>query len=486
MQLKVLHKYLLKSYLPPFFLTLFIGVFVFFLIHVFTYMDDLIGKGMGFWVLIEFFSYSFITFIPVAMPLAVLLSSIMTFGSLAENYELAAMKASGLSLFKIIKPILAFIILLAFVTFAFNNFILPEITLKSARLLWDIRQSKPSISIKEGIFYNQLNGYSIKIDKKSKDGQTLKKLSIYSHVDGMGNNIQLYADSGTMRTSGDTNYLQLKLMNGIRYQDVMQEESHKRTHPLMQLLFREMIVNIDMSDFKMKHTKEELFKGHHEMMNIWQINNELDTFKLDIEKKQGYLKKQYKNYFLSRTYHTSSISENKPHQNLREFYKMLDMEQFQRSVENAQNLVRNSSGFIDTINSEIDGKNIDITQYRMGWHKKISISFACLILFFVGASLGAIIRKGGMGLPVVVAVIFFLLYYIVSIVYQDLVIEGVYNVTFGSWFPLILFLPIAVFLTFKAAKDSALFDLSYYIDFIKKIASIFKKKSANENTANMQ
>jgi lipopolysaccharide export system permease protein len=459
---------------------------VFFLIHVFTYMDDLIGKGMGFWVLMEFFTYSFVTFIPVAMPLAVLLSSIMTFGSLAENYELAAMKASGLSLFKIIKPIFSFIILLAIITFAFNNFILPGIYLKSARLLWDIRQSKPSISIKEGIFYNQLNGYSIKIDKKSKDGQTLKKLSIYSHVDGLGNNIQLYADSGTMRTSGDTNYLQLKLMNGIRYQDVMQEESHKRTHPLMQLLFKEMIVNIDMSDFKMKHTKEDLFKGHHEMMNIWQINNELDTFRHDIQKKQGYLKKQYQNYFLSRTYHTASISNINNYQNLKSFYKSLDMVQFRNSVENAQNLVRNSSGFIDTINSEIDGKNIDITQYRMGWHKKISISFACIILFFVGASLGAIIRKGGMGLPVVVAVIFFLLYYIVTIVYQDLVIEGVYNVPFGAWFPLLLFLPIAIFLTYKAARDSALFDLTYYLDFFKKLFLRLKKTPPIESSSNMQ
>ena len=173
MKTKVLHSYLLKAYLPPFFLTLFIGVFVFFLIHVFTYMDDIVGKGMGFWILTQFFSYSFLTFIPIAMPLAVLLSSIMTFGNLAENYELAAMKSSGLSLFKIMKPVLGFIILLSVFTFFFNNFILPEITLKSARLLWDIRQSKPTLNIKEGIYYNQLDGYSIKVGKKSKDGNTL-------------------------------------------------------------------------------------------------------------------------------------------------------------------------------------------------------------------------------------------------------------------------------------------------------------------------
>ena len=147
------------------------------------------------------------------MPLAVLLSSIMTFGSLAENYELAAMKSSGLSLFRIIRPIFAFIIVLAGATFLFNNYTLPQITLNSASLLYDIRQAKPTLSIKEGVFYNQLDGYSIKVGKKSKDGNTLYDLSIYDHKDGLGNNIQLYADSGTMKPSIDTNYLQIKLLH---------------------------------------------------------------------------------------------------------------------------------------------------------------------------------------------------------------------------------------------------------------------------------
>ncbi|MBK6984011.1 MAG: LptF/LptG family permease [Bacteroidetes bacterium] len=241
---------MLKAYLPPFFLTLFIGVFVFFLIHVFTYMDDIVGKGMGAWILTQFFAYSFITFIPVAMPLAVLLSSIMTFGNLAENYELAAMKSCGLSLFQIIKPIFIFIVFLSGLTFVFNNFLLPAVTLKSARMLWDIRQAKPTLSIKEGVYFDKLDGYSIKVGNKSKDGQTLYNLSIYDHSDGLGNNIQLYADSGKMKTSPDTNYLQLQLNNGSRYEDIMQEEAHKTTRPLMQLLYKELNINVDMSSFK--------------------------------------------------------------------------------------------------------------------------------------------------------------------------------------------------------------------------------------------
>ncbi len=481
--LKVLHKHLLKAYLPPFFATLFIGVFVFFLIHVFTYMDDIVGKGMGAWILIQFFSYSFITFIPIAMPLAVLLSSIMTFGNLAEHYELAAMKSSGLSLFKILKPIFIFIIFLSAVTFVFNNFVLPSITLKSARLLWDIRQAKPTLSIKEGVYFDKLDGYNIKVGKKSKDGQTLFNLSIYDHSDGLGNNIQLYADSGKMKTSADTNYLQIQLNNGSRYEDVIQEEKNKRTRPLMQLLYNELNINVDMSSFKMKRTEEELFKGHHEMMNVWMIDQEIDTFNLKIDKKYENLKNQFNSYFLARTLHTSGLTKN--YQPLKTFYLGLNKDEFKRSVENAQNLVRSSSSYIDSINEEVYITQMTKNDYLVGWHKKINISFACIVLFFVGAPLGAIIRKGGMGLPVVVAVLFFLLYYVVTIIFEDLVIEGVYNVVFGSWFPLILFLPLGVFLTFMAAKDSALFDIYTYTGPLKKL---FKRtpKTSNENPSAVQ
>ncbi len=435
-------------------------------------MDDIVGKGMGAWVLTKFFAYSFITFVPTAMPLAVLLSSIMTFGNLAENYELAAMKSCGLSLFNIIKPIFVFILFLAGLTFVFNNFILPNVMLKSSRMLWDIRQAKPTLSIKEGVYYSQLDGYSIKVGQKSRDGQTLYNLSIYDHSDGLGNNIQLYADSGQMKTSADTNYLQIQLNSGTRYEDIVQSSEHKNTRPLMQLLYKELNVNVDMSSFKMKQTEEELFKGHHEMMNVWQIAKEIDTMKMEIGKKHLILKNQFTNYFIARTLKSSELKT--AYQPITTFYGTLNKDEFRRSVENAQNLVRSSSTYIDSINEEITGKEFTIIDYLVGWHKKINISFAVVVLFFVGASLGAIIRKGGMGLPVVVAVIFFLLYYVVSIIYEDLVMEGVYNVVFGTWFPLFLFLPLGIFLTYKAAKDSALFDMSAYLEPIKKL---FKKSS---------
>ncbi|MBS1634437.1 MAG: LptF/LptG family permease [Bacteroidetes bacterium] len=474
MRIKTLHTFLLKAYLPSFFLTLFIGVFVFFLIHIFTYLDDLIGKGLGFWVLCQFFSYSFLTFIPAALPLAVLLSSIMTFGSLAENYELAAMKSAGLSLFRIIRPIFAFIVFLAVFTFYFNNYVLSYLTLKSASLLYDIRESKPTVNLKEGTFYSQLNGYNIRVGKKGKDGHSLQHIIIYDHSSGMGNNIQMYADSGYMGTSADTSYLELKLKHGTRYEDILQEERQKRTRPLMQLIYDELDVNIDVSDFKMKRTDEELFKGHHEMMNIWQIDHEIDSFNLKINDKYKNIDRQFKTYFLARTFHTASLPV-KPI-TVSAFYNKLNHNDFRRSVENAQNLVRSSSSFIDSMNDEVNSQNIQKLEYSIGWHKKISISFACIVLFFVGAPLGAIIRKGGMGLPVVVAVIFFLLYYVVSIIFERLATEEVYTPFFGMWFPLLMFLPFGIFLTYMAATDSAMFDMSTYKAGFKNLVAIFRKK----------
>ena len=454
-------------------MTLLIGVFVFFLFHVFTYLDDLIGKGLGGWILTQFFAYSFLSFIPAALPLAVLLSSIMTFGSLAENYELAAMKSSGLSLFKIMRPLLIFIVFLGGFTFYFNNYVLNFLTLKSASLLWDIRQSKPTVNIKEGTFYNQLDGYSLRVAEKSKEGDGLKNIMIYDHTMGMGNNVQIYADSGTMKTSADTNYLEIRLKTGNRYEEVLQEERQKRTRPLILLNFKELDVNIDMRDFKMKRTDESLFKDHHEMMNIWQIDKEIDTFNIKINEKYKHLERQFRQFFLARTIHIASNDEHS--KSVKEFYSVLSSNDFQRTLENAQNLVRNSTNFIESNNEEISARKYNKIDYQVGWHKKITVSFVCIVLFFVGISLGAIIRKGGMGLPVVVAVAFFLLYYVVSTTFEKVAIEGVYTPVTAMWMPLFIFMPMAIFLTYKATTDSIVFDISVYLEFFKKIRNRAEK-----------
>lgn len=446
-------------------------MFLFFLVEVvITYLDDFIGKGLGFWTLGKLFFYAWLAIIPKCIPLAVLLASIMTFGSLAENYELAAMKSSGLSLFRIIKPIFYCVILLAILTFVFNNFILPGVMLRSQSLLWDIRQAKPVMNIKEGIFYNKINDYSMRVGKKGKDGNSIKDILIYDHTDHAGNIKQLYADSGEMRMSADTNFLVVKLRNGNRYEQIIPEVGKPDTKAFSQLNFKELDVNIELTDFKLKRTDENAFGHHHEMMNVWQISEELDSLNKNIAVRKEGLEKQAKTYFY---YRTSEFIKKPIRQpvNIRKFYSSLSLPQFNTAIENAMNISRSSSGYIDSVN---DGSKLDEynkMDFSIGWHEKINVCFACIVLFFVGAPLGAIIRKGGLGLPVVIAVFFFLAYFIFTEAFKALTVEEVLNPWIGMWLPLYIFLPVGIFLTYKAATDSALFDMDSYLLPLKKLFS---------------
>ncbi len=471
MQPKKLHTLLIKSFIPPFFITLFVSVFLFFLVEVvITYLDDFIGKGLGFWTLGKLFFYAWLAIIPKCIPLAVLLASIMTFGSLAENYELAAMKSSGLSLFRIIKPVFYCVIFLAVLTFVFNNFILPGVMLRSQSLLWDIRQAKPVMNIKEGIFYNKIDDYTMRVGKKGKDGNTLQNILIYDHTDRVGNNKQLYADSGEMKMSADTNYLVVKLRNGNRYEQIVPELGKPDTKSFSQLNFKELIVNIELTDFKLKRTDENAFGHHHEMMNVWQISDEVDSLNKKMEKRFTSLALQSQTYFFYRTVNFIKKPIREP-VNIRKFYAGLSLPQFNSAIENAMNIARTSSGFIDSANDGNSQDEYHQMDFSIGWHEKINVCFACIVLFFVGAPLGAIIRKGGLGLPVVIAVFFFLAYFIFTEAFKALTIEGVLNPWIGMWLPLYIFLPVGIFLTYKAATDSALFDMDSYLMPIKKLFS---------------
>lgn len=477
MALKKLHSLLVRSFIPPFIITLFVSVFLFFLVEVvITYLDDFIGKGLGFWTLSKLFFYAWLAIIPKCIPLAVLLSSIMTLGSLAENYELAAMKSSGLSLFRIIKPLFVSVLILAGLTFIFNNYILPKVTLESEALLWDIRQAKPALNIKEGIFDNKIKDYSMRVGKKMPDNKTLRDIKIYDHTKHLGNTIQLYADSGYMTTSADTNYLIIQLNNGNRYEEMTPDYNNKTKKPMMQLNFKELTVNVELTDFKLKRTNTELFKHYSEVMNIWQINHEIDSCDGVVNKRKESLKSQAKSYFFYRTYSVTNRVKSDKFIKVKDFYQALDDSSFNVALDATLNNSRSSGSFIDATIDNVKSENVQKNEFKIGWHEKINVCFACIILFFVGAPLGAIIRKGGLGLPVVVAVFFFLAYFILTQAFASLAHEEILTPFIGSWAPLFIFLPLGIFLTYKAATDSALFDLDIYLAPVKRLFASREKK----------
>lgn len=469
--MKKLHLLLIRTFLPPFIVTLFVSTFLFFLVEiVITYLDDFVGKGLSTWVLAQLFTYAFLAIVPKCIPLAVLLASIMTMGNLSENYELSAMKSAGISLFRVLKPLIVLMFVIAGITFGFNNFVLPGLMLESQSLLFDIRQTKPSVSIKEKIFYNQIENFSIRVEKKYPDGHSLKGILIYDHTNGIGNNVQLYADSGYMFTSSDTNYLIIRLFNGTRYENLQNENTYK-TFPFTIMHFSEMEINIDLSGFKLKRTDKELFKQNHEMMNMWQIDDEIDSLNKLIKNTYQSIYDQFKLYFFNHT--LNNIHAHKC-MSADSIIQQLSVAEKNFLKEMKENHIRSLHAYLESQNLSVIGLNRRIAEYKISWHERLVVSLACIILFFVGAPLGSIIRKGGFGLPVVVATLFFILYMVLTDSMRSLAMELVLPVYLAMYLPLLVFLLIGFFLTYKAANDSALFDLDWYI---QKIKNLFNKEN---------
>ena len=475
MFLKKLHSLTLKAFLPPFIITLFTSVFLLFLVQiVITYLDDFLGKGLKTWDLLTLFTYAWITIIPQCIPLAVLLASIMSFGNLAENYELAAMKSSGLSLFRIIKPVFVFILVLAGVTFLFNNFILPVVHLKSSALLYDIRNKKPTFAVKEGIFYDKIENYILYVGKKSKNKDTLHDIYIYDHTAHQGNKIQMYAKTGKFTSTADTSALVVILRDGNRYAEGTDMNNPDTKNQLSQLSFKQLQVNIEL-DNKMKRTNEELFKGSEEMMNVWQIDSVADSTTRKLNRRYVDLGRQAREMFYGRTASYIGAGHKTAMVSIRPFYDSLSKDQFNNSMQNALNLTRSAASNIDAFRVNVKSDKESVTRLLVEWHRKIVVSFACIILFFVGAPLGAIIKKGGLGLPVIVAVFFFLAYYILTEIYVSLATEESMAPWQALWMPLVIFLPLSIFLTSRAAKDSTIFDVTIYYTWISKLFKSSKR-----------
>lgn len=484
MGIKTLHIYLIKKYIPPFLATLFIGMFIFFMIFLFTYIDEIVGKGIDNITLTKMFAYIFVTFLPPSMPLAILLSSIMTFGNLGESYELASMKSAGLSLLSIMKPILVLILGLACFCFLFSNYTLPYVNLKAGRLLFDVRSSKPAISLKEKVFYNGIQGYSIRIDKKEDDGITIHNVFIYDHTAGMGNTAQMYSKDGEISMASDKKFLTIKLFNGTRYEQPIDNAKQEQRRPNMIMHFAEQEVKIDLSKIKMQNTDEVLFKNNAGMMNIKQLAQYNDT--AIKYREQSY--KQVYNQFSNLYYFQKSLAQCKKNDSLKvkeiisigDYMANLPILRKKNLLEGALNMARSADSFITSKVDEEEGHIFNQANFAVEWHKKLTLPFACIILFFVGAPLGAIVRKGGFGMPVVISVFLFITYHVISISCEKMVLQDKLNVVVGMWLGSAVFLPVGIWLSIKAANDSPLFDANVYTDFFQKL---FKKATPKHASA---
>jgi lipopolysaccharide export system permease protein len=427
------------------------------------YIDDLVGKGLDFVIIAKLLFYAAARFVPMALPISILLSSIMTFGNIAEKNELMAIKSAGVSLKKCMSPLLVFILVISASSFLFSNYYMPYANLKAGSLLYDIRKQKPALNIKEGMFYNELSGYSIKIDKKLENGIDLEGVMIYDHTSEEGNDKVIIAEKGQMYLSENENYFIISLENGYSYYE-MNINKRKEKRPLQRSQFKQDILRFDMSDFGMKRTSEELYRNHYAMMNNKQLTLAIDSI---------YSKSNAKlQLFKSNITEKINIDYQKIESNFSK--KDKNMAYFQSKVyTNAISSVKFLKSMLGNSITDKNYSNRIAIKHKVEWHRKWALAAACIIFFLIGAPLGAIIRKGGFGMPVIVSVGFFITYHIVSVTAEKMVKESEISVSEGMWIANLILLPIGLYLSYKANSDSQLFSLPT----IKKFG--FKKKLTN-------
>lgn len=442
------------------------------------YIEDLVGKGLNASVIGELFLYASASLVSMSLPLAILLSSIMTFGNLGENYELVAMKSSGISLQRIMKPLFFFTIVLATTAFYFSNNILPRANLKFKSLLYDVMHQKPAMDLKPGVFFKGIDGFVIKIKSKEKDGQTLNGVIIYDHREMNGNTKVITAERGKMYTSTDGRYLIFKLNNGHQY-----DEQRGRNNPLVRSEFEEHIIHFDLSGFSFNRSDEDLFKDHYQMLNISQLITSVDSLEnVFSSRSEDYINSMnqrleiYKDSTHYEKTYESDTTVFDPFHNISEKQKL-------NLYATAINLTRASKTYAMSMGEELNSRRKRIARHEIEWHRKFTLSIACIVLFFIGAPMGAIIRKGGLGMPVVVSVIFFLLYHITSLTGEKIVKEGEMATWIGMWMSTFVLAPIGAFLTYKSTRDSVLLDATFYskltepvMRLLSPIIKLFNKK----------
>lgn len=481
--MRTLNRYVIQSYLGPFLMTFLIAVFVLFMQFLWKYVDDLIGKGLESSTLAELFFYAALTTFPLALPLAILLSSLMTFGNMGEQFELVALKSAGMSLQKIMRPLIVVAFLTSVGAFFFANNMLPFINLKMKNLIYDIQQKKPALNIKEGVFYNGIDGYTLRIEKKDPDGINCSGIMIYDHTKGMGNHKVSVSESGKLQLTADKQYLSVILYNGINYEEMLDSENGGK-YSLVRGKFTEQSVLFDLSGFRMQRTDEELFKSNYSMLTISQIDQLIDSIQINKASRVLEFKKNFSSLLDEKNILKSDTTKDSTRQTRHSLFAIggnnlpgqpvVSGTEKLRVLDMAQNLARSKKYYIESMISEMQNYERPVIGMNVEWHEKFSLSLACLLLFFVGAPLGAIIRKGGLGMPVVVSVVIFILFFVISIIGKKMSQDGAIPPHIGMWISTFITIPIGAFLTSKASSDSAIFDMDAYRSFFKKL--FLKKK----------
>jgi len=476
LKIKKLHWYIFKSFIGPFIITFVIVMFILLMQFLWRYIDELAGKGLKLSIILELLFYASASLVPLALPLSVLMSSLMTMGNLGENNEITALKSSGISLKKIINPLFIISILIAIFSFLFANNVLPIANFKMRVLINDIRKQRPEIQIKEGEFYNGIDNFVIRINKRNIYNNILYDILIYDHTQGRGNISVIKADSGIIKMTSDNKNLLLTLWNGISYNEMPEDKRKlKKSFPHRIDKFKEQNIIIKLEGFDFERTDESFFKKNFQMMSLRQLNYSIDSLKKDLITQENYLFKQINNdYIYKYRRNLKNYDNNNCKIKIDSIFNSLPDYERINIYEQAISQARSTSYNIENNIENIGYLRRYLRRHEIEWHRKFTLSLACIVFLFIGAPLGAIIRKGGLGMPAVISLIFFILYYVISLLFEKMVRESVVPSFYGMWFSTFVVTGAGIFVTIKATSDSSLFNIDVYINFIGKLLGIKK------------
>ena len=481
---------MLRSFLPLFLMTFLICLFIVLMQFLWRYIDELVGKGLEMHVIGELFFYAALTMVPMALPLAILLASLMTFGNLGERFELTAMKASGISLMKVMRPLIVFIGLVAVGAFFFQNYVLPVAQAKMWTLLYSVRQKSPELEIPEGVFYDQIPGYNFFVERKNRETGALYDLMIYDVSRGFENARIILADSGHLKLADDKEHLFLQLHSGEQFENLRENNAggNSQNQPYRRESFKlkEILMKFDANFNRMD---ESGMRNQYVGKNIKELDATIDSVNLRVDSIGAVYARDIKERDYMRVpYYATRYEGGEPVREVQRPVLMteaIDVDSlFYRERPNmagsymAQALLKAQRVKQDyefkSYSMEADRETI--RRHEIEKQKKFTLSFACLIFFFIGAPLGAIILKGGLGTPLVISVFLFIVYYIIDNTGYKMARDGKVEVWMGIWLSSAVLLPLGVFFTYKAMNDSAVFDIDAYKNFFRRLTGKMKRE----------
>ena len=484
--MKIVYKYLIKKFVGPFLLTFFFTLVIFLMQFLWLYVDELVGKGLEIHLILELLFYASVGFVASSASLAILLSSLMTFGTMGEHYELIALKSAGISISRLMIPLSVFCIVIGIISFVFSNHIAPRSFIQYKHLLYNIKDQKPTLAIDEGAFYDGIDNYIIRIGKKHRDNERIEDVLIYDHSGYRGNTTMTYAQRGSMKVTPDGKYMLFYLYDGYFWDENKKQTQHGETNSLTRAKFKEQYKRLDISSFKYEDMETSFYQASTKALSNAELQKQIDTMK----KQLMHISENAVHSFYNILPHLQSYLEQDTAlytdslRTIREELALLPLYQQKERISQTLYSEEFLSNSIKYAFEEADYRNRDLWSYEIEWHRKYTQAAACFLLFFIGASLGSIIRKGGVGIPLLITVIFFVFYFSFSMMGEKMSKGNVFPVVFGMWLSSLVLMPICIFLTKKATDDSAMFSKEEYDKWIANILKkikLFGKKYENSS-----